>query len=752
MPDAHFEHDTAFPVTLVPGQTMDVGAFVDFDPNNSVAHFRYMMYATQAIAEAFYHFKVEFYNEAMDIDNPASDWQPFVVQDGWIGDEGESWGFGIEPENQVIFVSDHDYYGTEETVWNPPYHAGAIYEAEDGGTSWQSNVVEEVAKETHLPAGGTWFIRFSLGEDAPGNITLFAFSLDFAYQEWYPRQIAGPIPLADGWYCNFNGTFEQAVYLIVHRGFAYLYGEMFDWLNWNEETDAEWFTNVYDDVIHHLVAPGGIPEAARPLARTEIPIRFYDFDRTASVLGMDWELSANPDGSITFVNKDSGRPDKLRVGGGSYSFAPMQVRWPIGDPSIIPESSGSAVIETHNEMRNSEGQSWTVDHDIVFTRHGGITHMQGGVHHSASSYMDTPLFQTGGILSDGNRIFRPVKVLDDSPGVGQDFVYIQQMTLEITNVHPGDTVEFDASPSKGQQPLTYEWNFGDGETGTGKTISHTYEDGGNYWVKLKVTDPRDRTDAVRKRPRRDVPEGVVGQANDWATYVSDTSGVINGDGWHPLFMAANPETQVFKGSDVAAGSLPGAPGTHFVGADLIDDYFTLDKNFLGEGRRQASIEVSSPQIPYDTASVIGRKYGAAICVQEDGSHYRHEVECTSISGGWPSGRPNTYTHKLFKCIGGTSTQVGSTVTNDRPDCKITALISFSDVEQVEWNPSPTSATIVVNNNEVPKSGTFGYFFTSGVTINGVTVLGTGFPSYPQNDEVVNFDVWWPCEYEYLPDS
>lgn len=37
-------------------------------------------------------------------------------------------------------------------------------------------------------------------------------------------------------------------------------------------------------------------------------------------------------------------------------------------------------------------------------------------------------------------------------------------------------------------PLTYTWNFGDGETGTGKNVLHTYSKPGQYTTKLTVSD------------------------------------------------------------------------------------------------------------------------------------------------------------------------------------------------------------------------------------------------------------------------
>ena len=52
------------------------------------------------------------------------------------------------------------------------------------------------------------------------------------------------------------------------------------------------------------------------------------------------------------------------------------------------------------------------------------------------------------------------------------------------------TCAFDASDSADQDgdAITYAWNFGDGQTGTGKTPSHTYASAGNKSVTLTVSD------------------------------------------------------------------------------------------------------------------------------------------------------------------------------------------------------------------------------------------------------------------------
>lgn len=56
---------------------------------------------------------------------------------------------------------------------------------------------------------------------------------------------------------------------------------------------------------------------------------------------------------------------------------------------------------------------------------------------------------------------------------------------------------FDASASSSPDGaiVSYDWDFGDGETGTGAVVSHVYEDKGVYEVTLVVTDSNGQTGA-----------------------------------------------------------------------------------------------------------------------------------------------------------------------------------------------------------------------------------------------------------------
>jgi len=52
----------------------------------------------------------------------------------------------------------------------------------------------------------------------------------------------------------------------------------------------------------------------------------------------------------------------------------------------------------------------------------------------------------------------------------------------------GDDIEFSGIAYLGLPPYTYGWDFGDGETATGKDPVHSYGAAGNYTVTLTVTD------------------------------------------------------------------------------------------------------------------------------------------------------------------------------------------------------------------------------------------------------------------------
>jgi hypothetical protein len=57
-----------------------------------------------------------------------------------------------------------------------------------------------------------------------------------------------------------------------------------------------------------------------------------------------------------------------------------------------------------------------------------------------------------------------------------------------SNPQPGQSINFAATASGGGSPYSFKWDFGDGGSGTGQTISHVYQRVGSYTTKLTVAD------------------------------------------------------------------------------------------------------------------------------------------------------------------------------------------------------------------------------------------------------------------------
>ena len=123
---------------------------------------------------------------------------------------------------------------------------------------------------------------------------------------------------------------------------------------------------------------------------------------------------------------------------------------------------------------------------------------------------------------DGEAFFTLTTYFQDdmeSPA-SEPFSYIFSSDLQaiaIANTLEGEaplSVSFDGSASTGNI-VSYEWMFGDGSTGFGSTIDHTFASSGSYAVSLKVTDDQGATDqetvtvTVTGSPMADMPPAAV---------------------------------------------------------------------------------------------------------------------------------------------------------------------------------------------------------------------------------------------------
>ncbi len=78
--------------------------------------------------------------------------------------------------------------------------------------------------------------------------------------------------------------------------------------------------------------------------------------------------------------------------------------------------------------------------------------------------------------------------------------------------HESITMSGAASSDADGDALTYAWNFGDGSTGTGVSVSHAYTTAGTYDVQLIVTDVRGLADTVVTQAAIETPADAAEDA------------------------------------------------------------------------------------------------------------------------------------------------------------------------------------------------------------------------------------------------
>ena len=80
---------------------------------------------------------------------------------------------------------------------------------------------------------------------------------------------------------------------------------------------------------------------------------------------------------------------------------------------------------------------------------------------------------------------------DSEPDPSPDATAV--VSAEETTVEELETVVLEANESAGEGDLTFDWDFGDGETAndTDQVVEHSYAEAGNYTVTLTVTDEVD---------------------------------------------------------------------------------------------------------------------------------------------------------------------------------------------------------------------------------------------------------------------
>jgi membrane-associated protease RseP (regulator of RpoE activity) len=113
----------------------------------------------------------------------------------------------------------------------------------------------------------------------------------------------------------------------------------------------------------------------------------------------------------------------------------------------------------------------------------------------------------------------------------------------------GDIFTFDASGSEGTF-VSYEWEFGDGNSATGESVNYNWSEGGVYFVVLTAKDAEDRQSVEFHQMTID--------------YTGEGSGEVGGGQTDTVTATVNPYVNEIK----ISGNITGDSGLPFVASDV----------------------------------------------------------------------------------------------------------------------------------------------------------------------------------------
>jgi PKD repeat protein len=192
----------------------------------------------------------------------------------------------------------------------------------------------------------------------------------------------------------------------------------------------------------------------------------------------------------------------------------------VATPDTLPRdaSSQSVVVLTARDPQNRpiSGQRFT----LRLTGDGSVTGVPVGATLSASEVVtDGEGRATFGVTApQPGSVGNSVIVVATPVGTNADNASTRSIGIALTPFNRtapspdfdfspeapeiGQLVTFDASETRDEGVLcnelcTYEWDFGDGSTATGRIVSHQFQSSGDFSVRLTVTDPAGTTTAIR---------------------------------------------------------------------------------------------------------------------------------------------------------------------------------------------------------------------------------------------------------------
>ncbi|RDZ52670.1 hypothetical protein C5C07_12920 [Haloferax sp. Atlit-4N] len=213
-------------------------------------------------------------------------------------------------------------------------------------------------------------------------------------------------------------------------------------------------------------------------------------------------LNGSTDASTTEISDDTDSESNLVLTNTDLATAALE-----DDLRTIPDVQLVASRFEASETTVNIGDPVTLTAGQSYSLVGNVTHYQWSFGDGATTSQRSTSTQTHTYASPGTYTVE----LTVKDGNGNTDTATKTVTVQDTAPHAafapstfqsqaGESVSFDARGSTDAEgPInSYHWSFGDGASANGPTQTHTYASGGNYTVRLTVTDSGGKT-AVREQ-------------------------------------------------------------------------------------------------------------------------------------------------------------------------------------------------------------------------------------------------------------
>jgi len=196
------------------------------------------------------------------------------------------------------------------------------------------------------------------------------------------------------------------------------------------------------------------------------------------------------------------------------------------------------------------------------------------------------------------------------------------------------TITFNASNTTVGKIECYDWDFGDGATGRGKIVTHSYSSAGNYTVKLIVTDEKGATNSTTEIIHIGIPIVTSVSVENPLEVIENFTATVNIDNVSDLTMVMfnlsyDPSvirlTNVEQGLDISSWSLwwqdTGTAGTvnvfAFASGSTIDgsaELARLEFTVVGEVGDRSDIDIHGLLSDSDMGYIQALWRASEVCV------------------------------------------------------------------------------------------------------------------------------------------